>query len=271
MNSDNFVLPPLMRFFNWTQVIVLTIAASIFFLPDLIRPFWPWAIAPFNAGYVGAVYVASLVPALLMTLSSRWSPARIVISMLFVFTVIVLAITFLHLDQFNFLEPIAWGWIFFYTILPINCAYHLWLFRKESPAEAYPTSERWRYFLFLFAALIGLYGLALIIAPIPASAFWPWPIDAFHGQMYSSTFITVAVGCYLIARQAASAEWKTLGLTLMAVGVCSILGILMVNGTVPLDRKVNWSLTGTWVWFAFMATIATTGMMMFINSNRKVS
>jgi hypothetical protein len=247
---------------------LLAMAGSIFFLPNVVRPYWPWTIAPFNAGFVGAVYLGALTATLFMIFYNRWAPARIVISMIFAFTIIILGVILTHLDQFNFQNPVTWGWIFFYIALPINCAYYLWLYRNTPPENAYPTGDGWRYFLMAFAGLLGIYGLALLITPTTASAFWPWLIDAFHGQTYSSTFVTIAVGSYLIARQAASAEWKTLGITVIVVGAASILGLLLVNGTVPLERKVNWALPGTWVWLVFMTGIIITGIAMFLQSRK---
>ncbi|MBC7878515.1 MAG: hypothetical protein H7Y59_15195 [Anaerolineales bacterium] len=267
-SSNNPILPALLRVFNWTEAMLLLIAGSVFFLPDLVRPHWPWVIAPFNAGFVGAVYLGSFTATALMVLHNRWAPARIVLPMIFVFTTIVLGIILFNLDKFDFQNPVTFVWILFYIALPINSAYHLWLLRDLAPANAHPTNERWRYFLFAFAALLGLYGLTLIVAPVAASAFWPWPIDAFHGQMYSGAFITMAVGSYLIARKAASVEWQTLGLTLIVIAATSIVGLVWVNATVPLDKKVNWALSGTWAWLILIAVIGATGVAMFSHSRQ---
>jgi len=267
-NPTNPSLPPLLQTINWTEAILLLIASSVFFFPDQVRPYWPWVIAPFNAGFVGAVYLGAFTATALMIFHNRWAPARIVLPMIFIFTAIILGLTLWHIDQFDLQNPATWGWIVFYTILPLNSAYHLWHFRNLPPADAHSTSTRWRYFLYGFAALLGLYGLALIIAPVTASAFWPWSIDSFHGQMYSGAFFTVAVGAYLIAREAASAEWQTLGLTLIVIAAGSLLGLLLVNAGVPLEKKINWTLSGTWLWVALIALLGTVGTAMFSHSRQ---
>lgn len=264
----NPILPSFLHTSNWMIAILLLIAGSIFFIPGLVRPYWPWVIAPFNAGFVGAIYLGAFTATAFMIRYNRWAPARIVLPMIFIFTAIVLGIILSHLDKFNFQNPITWVWIFAYIALPIHSAYHIWLFRNLAPADALLTSKRWRYFLLTFTALLSLYGLALIILPATASAFWPWPIDDFHGRTYSCTFITMAAGSYLITRKAASAEWQTLGLTLIVISAAAILGLFIVNAGVPLDKKVNWALPGTWAWMIFMTAIGATGIAMLYQANK---
>ena len=269
-NSNNPILPPFLQVFNWTEAILLLIAGSVFFLPELIRPHWPWVIAPFNARFVGAVYLGAFTATAIMIIHNRWTPARVVLSMIFVFTAMVLGVTLLHLDKFNLQNPATWGWIIFYIALPLNSAYHLWLFRNLLPTSAPPTNERWRYFLIMFAVLLGIYGLALLVIPTTASAFWPWPIDAFHGQIYSGTFITIAVGSYMIAHKARSAEWQALGLTMAVIAIGSIVGLLLTNAVVPLEKKVNWALPGTWLWMAIITIIGTVGATVFSHSRQNI-
>lgn len=271
MNTSptNPSISSLLRAITWVEVLVLIVAGGgLFFLPDLARAQWPWIIAPFNGRFVGTVYLGSFVSAALMAFHGRWSPGRIVLPMIFIFTSIVLGVSFVHLDQFDFQKWQPWIWFLLYIVLPINSAYHLWLYRERQPADAFPTPDRWRVFFFALVALFGVYGLALLISPAASSAFWPWPIDDFHGQMYSVTFITPAVGLFLIARRASSLEWKTLGLTLLVIGACSIIGLLLVDRVVPPEKRVNWALTGTWMWTMLMALYGGAGAaMIFRKSN----
>jgi hypothetical protein len=261
--AENFTLSVLLRALTWVEVLVLILAGGgLFFLPKLAATHWPWIIAPFNGRFVGAVYLGSFVSAAFMAARGRWSPGRIVLPMIFVFTSIVLGVSLLHLDKFDFQRWQPWIWFLLYAVLPINSAYHMWLYRNREPAESYVTPKNWGTFLFTLTLLLTLYGAALLIVPTTASAFWPWPIDAFHGQMYSVVFITSAVGCYLIARRASMLEWQTLGLTLLVIGACSIIGLFLADAIVPLEKKVNWAETGTWVWSIFMLMIGGAGAAM---------
>lgn len=270
LDSVNPPISNLLRGITWLEVLVLIVTGGgLFFLPALAREQWPWVIAPFNGRFVGTVYLGSFVSAGLMAFYGRWSPGRIVLPMIFIFTTIVLGVSLFHLDQFDLQKWQPWIWFLLYVILPINSAYHLWLYRAWAPAQSAPTPAMWRNYALGLSALFGLYGLALLIAPTAASAFWPWPIDAFHGQMYSVVFITPAVGIFLVTRQASSLEWKTLGLTLLVIGACAIIGLFLVDAVVPPEKKVNWAYSGTWGWMALMTLYGVSGAVMILRSGGK--
>ncbi len=270
LDSANPPISNLLRGITWLEVLVLIVTGGgLFFLPALAREQWPWVIAPFNGRFVGTVYLGSFVSAGLMAFYGRWSPGRIVLPMIFIFTTIVLGVSLFHLDQFDLQKWQPWIWFLLYVILPINSAYHLWLYRAWAPAQSATTPAMWRNYALGLSALFGLYGLALLIAPTAASAFWPWPIDAFHGQMYSVVFITPAVGIFLVTRQASSLEWKTLGLTLLVIGACAIIGLFLVDAVVPPEKKVNWAHAGTWGWMALMTLYGVSGAAMILRSGGK--
>ena len=267
--SENLKISTLLRAFTWIEVLVLLMAGGgLFFLPKLAAEQWPWVIAPFNGRFVGAIYLGSYVSALFMAFHGRWSPGRIVLPMIFVFTSIVLVVSLLHLDKFDFQRWQVWVWFLLYAALPINSAYHLWLYRNRKSAEGHVTPKIWRAFLLALTLFLTAHGIALLIIPAISSAFWPWPIDAFHGQMYSVLFITSAVGCYLITRGGSALEWQTLGLTLLTIGVCSIIGLFLVDAVVPLAKKVNFGLSGTWVWLAIMSAIGGSGLTMMLAARK---
>lgn len=270
LDSANPPISSLLRSITWLEVLVLIVTGGgLFFLPALAREQWPWVIAPFNGRFVGTVYLGSFVSAGFMAFYGRWSPGRIVLPMIFIFTTIVLGVSLFHLDQFDLQRWQPWIWFLLYVVLPLNSAYHLWLYRAWAPAESTPTPATWRNYALGLSALFGLYGLALLIAPTAVSAFWPWPIDAFHGQMYSVVFITPAIGIFLITRQASKLEWKTLGLTLLVIGACAIIGLLLVDAVVPPEKKVNWAIAETWIWMALMTLYGASGAAMILRSDGK--
>ena len=269
LNSANPPISSLLRGITWLEVLVLIVTGGgLFFLPDLAREQWPWAIAPFNGRFVGTVYLGSFVSAMLMAFHGRWSPGRIVLPMIFIFTTIVLGVSFLHLDQFDLQRWQPWSWFLLYIVLPINSAYHLWLYRDRQSADSFSTPSHWRGSFLMLSVLFGVYGLALLFFPTASSAFWPWPIDGFHGQMYSVVFITPAIGLFLIASRASSLEWKTLGLTQLVIGACAIIGLFLVDAVVPPEKKVNWALAGTWLWLLIIAVYGGVRVSMLFRAGR---
>jgi hypothetical protein len=154
-----------------------------------------------------------------------------------------------------------------YGILPINAGYHLWLYRNLPPADSTQPTATGRIILTAQSILLGLFGLALLIAPSFAKTFWSWEIDEFHAQLYSVTFITPAVGAFILAKAASKTEWLTMGLTQGVLGLFPIIGVILVDATA---KRVNWSLAGTWIWMALFAAIFIVSLWMIKVSQQKI-
>jgi hypothetical protein len=113
------------------------------------------------------------------------------------------------------------------------------------------------------ATAYGAYGIALLVAPETFTDFWPWEVDAFHGRLYSAIFITVAVATLAISRVASSIEVLLVGLTFLAGGVFTILGLVIVDGS---EDTVDWSALGTWVWIGVFALLLAGGLALTLRS-----
>jgi hypothetical protein len=48
------------------------------------------------------------------------------------------------------------------------------------------------------------------LTPWVVSSFWPWRLDAFHAQLYSVTFLTPAVGAWVLLRGTTSEDQREL-------------------------------------------------------------
>lgn len=259
-------ISPLLRGLTIIEVVVLVAAGGgLFFLTDLARAQWMWEIPPFNARFVGAVYLTSMVAVAMMLVSGRWAPARLVLPMLFTFTFVVLLMTLLHLDRFLFDRWSTWGWMVLYTVLPINSAYHIWLYRRWPPADPTPVPSAWRWILRALGAALGAYGLIQFFAPEAVSGFWPWSIDAFHGQMYSANLLTAAIGAIVLSSVAAPIEYLTLGIVYTVLGFFSILGLVWVDAS---TRSVDWAAPGTWIWVGTFAVLLIVGLGLMIRARR---
>lgn len=265
-STENPPLTPLLRAMTFIEVLVLiTAGGGLFFLTDLTRAQWPWNIRPFNAHFVGAVYLASLMSVAIMFINGRWVAARLVLPMLFTFTSIVFVMSLLKLDTFLYDRWTTWVWFILYLVLPLNAAYHLWLYRRLLSVEPTPPQPWVRYALLIMGSVMGAYGLVQFFAPEAASAFWPWKIDAFHGQMYSATFVTAAVGAFVLSlRATAPIEYFTLGLTYGILGFFCILGLVIVDASA---HAVDWGAAGTWLWVVAFALTLIVGLVLLWQSH----
>ena len=157
--------------------VVLVAAAGLFFLPELSAKLWAWEIPPFNSRFVGAVYFSAVLPLIVFWQSARWTPGRLVLWMIFVFTGLIMATMIIHWDSFIWSRVSSYGFWFLYIFLPINSAIFLYKSRAEKLTGGLEISNVWKIILFVFSLLFGIYGLGLIFAPESFTGFWPWPVD----------------------------------------------------------------------------------------------
>lgn len=232
--------------------LLLAAFTGMFVLPTIGRAVWPWDIAPFNAAFIGAVYGGSAMAALMPVLRQRWYPARIVLTMVFFFAAYVLVISFVYLERFNFSRFATWMWFFFYILLPVNAGYFLWRNRGWEQLANNHLSDGWKVGLMVVGGVLLAYALAMLVAPLAATAFWPWAIDEFHGRMYASIFLGLGVGSLLVARGAPAVEHQALALGGSVFAISAILGLVIIDSQ---QDRIDWSAAGTWGWIAICAAV----------------
>ena len=256
-NPNNPALPNGLRAFSIAVIVVLLVGAGLFFIPNAVKPRWPWPLLPFNARFLGSFYIAEMVAMVALLWWNRWSPARVVLVMAFVFTLVVTVTSFLHLGLFSFGRKSPWIWFIVYIGSALVSGLALWSRRNEAPVPPVVSGPDWTMRMRIEAALFGVYGLGLLLLPEFSGSFWPWKIDAFHAQTYSAIFLTGAAGLWLLARGAPREELITVGGAQLALGALPIIGLIITDAAV---KRVDWSAIGTWVWIAVFAAIAITGL-----------
>jgi hypothetical protein len=262
-------LPTFLRLVTWVECAVVFAAAAVSLIsPALFNRLWAWAPPPFNARYVGAVYFAALVPLLIMAVVGRWAPGRIVLWMIFTFTTSIMIVMFFHYGEFEWGRWATWAFWFLYLFLPITSAYFLYRLRGWPPSLTRQLSSQWSGLLTVAAVLLGLYGLALLAVPEVATSFWPWSVDAFHGRIYAATFVTPAVGAWLIRRRGARWDYITLGLTLATLGFFAIVGTVWTSATVPPERQVIYAAAGTIAFMLMNLAVLTAGAAIALRGGR---
>ncbi|MBW4635018.1 MAG: hypothetical protein KME30_24895 [Iphinoe sp. HA4291-MV1] len=267
LQRNNPRITPVLQIVTGAEVFILSVAGVVLFcLPELSRYRWVWQITPFNSHFLGAVYLTALVPTVMLVVVRRRKAARMVLPMQLTFTTILLLVSLLYLENFNFQRRITWGWFLLYTIIPLTSAYHLWLYRRLPPIESTFVSPRWRFFLRVQGILLTLYGVGLLLVPSTFTAFWLWKVDNFHSQMYSSVFLTLAIGAFLLSRVALYLELFTLGLTELVLGLLEILGVAIADAKL---HKVNWFIPGTWLWISIFAILFISGVAMIWQSCKR--
>lgn len=253
-------IPGFLRAYTIFELIVL-VAAGIGAMAAqaLLRPIWPWDIAPFNLAFIGAIYLASVIPIGMLAVGGKWKLARLILPMLLAFTGLALIATLINLGRFHFERPTTWAWFFLYITLPVNAAAHLWLYRGAAETGKVSLPDGWRNYLIAQSAVVGIYGLAQFIAPAAASGFWPWAIDAFHGQIYSGAFASLAIGGLLVVRGVSRAAITALAISQIGIAALAIGGLLLIDAGA---HRVDWGAIGTWGWIGGFVVLGIAGLGM---------
>lgn len=231
--------------------VVLMGAVLLYLFPKLAEQLWAWSIPPFNSRFVGAIYFAAYIPLLIFWFNPRWTPGRFILWLIFVFTTLVMLVMFVHWQSFAW-DRLSTYLIFWplYIFLPINSAVFLVKSREIQISSPVTMPTLWKFILLSIAVAGTGYGLGLLITPEALTGFWPWKVDAFHGRIYASAFLTPAAGAWiLLRRQGAASEYLTFGLNLLTGGFLPALGILLTNFNVPPERQIDYNTPGTWIFF----------------------
>jgi heme/copper-type cytochrome/quinol oxidase subunit 4 len=258
-NTGNPIIAPLLRAVYILIAVVVIAGASLFFVPGLMVPRWPWPLAPFNTSFLGTIYVVELVAVTIAVINNRWSPARLVLPISFTFALVITAVSFFYLGRFDTQKWSTYVWFVLYIVGIAVFGYYLWFYRNQPPAETVPVPPAWRTYFMVEGVVYGLYGIGLVALPDTFSAFWPWKIDDFHARLYSAIFIGLAVGMLTLVRAASSMELITMGLTQGILAVFGILGLIIVDASA---HRVDWSAPGTWLWIAGLGVLIVAGLGM---------
>jgi len=171
------------------------------------------------------------------------------------FTAVILLVTILSIPMFNWTRVTTYIWYGAYGVSVITLAATL-LYEPIPLAPALPTSPLRRLLLVSQGVLLLAYGGALLLAPQPASAFWPWQIGSFDARLYSALFFSGGVGAVLLARRASTDEILLLGVTELCLGVLVPLGLLTVDLNQP---RIAWLSPGTLLWPGIFALLSVSG------------
>jgi hypothetical protein len=86
----------------------LLLAASLFFLPDLVAPAWPWQLTPLTARALSAWYGTAGVIALVLGTEASWSGWRRGIETGMITLGLILVGTALAWSEFDLGRPLTW-------------------------------------------------------------------------------------------------------------------------------------------------------------------
>lgn len=225
-------------------VLVFLAGVVLFVQPLRTETRFAWTIAsPMTAVFLGAAYWSAVGLEVAGALAPRWAGARVAVPAVLVFTTLTLVVTLVHLDLFHLgtehasvTRAVTWAWIAVYAAVPVLLG-AAWLIQARAHAEVPPARglpAPLAALLVLIAAVLGVLGVALLLAPGRADAAWPWTLTPLTGR---------ATGAWLVGLALAAGHARLVddAPSLLPVGVTGVLfGVLQTTALLRYGDELAW-------------------------------
>ena len=94
---------------------------QLFVLSEYTDRFFAWTIdVPLTAAFLGASYWGSFALVLVASRQQAWARARIAVPGVWLFTVLTLIATLIHIDLFRMDSVFGWAWLVVYVVVPVG-------------------------------------------------------------------------------------------------------------------------------------------------------
>ena len=138
--------PSFRAYFALVGLFALWVGAWGYFVPAEVVRALPWPVPALHARFIAAIYLAGLLAMLLALAAKTLAEVRIPIALAAIWTGMLLLVSMLHLDAFDFAKPQVWFWMGAYAVFPLWGA---WLYfgsgaGADGDTRVRPTRRWWR-------------------------------------------------------------------------------------------------------------------------------
>ena len=209
------------------------------FAPASIHLMLPLRVMPLGARFVAALYLAAALGVIISAFVRDPGDAAIFVIGFGLATGLLLIQTLIHWEQYS-VNGVYYGWVGIYIIDPI-LAFLIVVTLRHQFVQRFVRHQLTSLFI-IQGVILGSVGLLLLLTPEFASAIWPWKISPLVGQLYSSFFLTFAVGALL-----AAAESRTAAIRNFTITSLGLMILVLVSSLLHLPAfKPN---VAAWLWF----------------------
>jgi hypothetical protein len=261
-------LKPLVPGMRWllfaASVLVLLAGLQLFVFTERTGTFFAWTIAnPLAAAFLGAGYWASVSIEALAGRQRVWANARIAAPTVFVFTVLTLVATLLHLGQLHLgaqfpatTRIVTMAWIAIYVLVPALLLV-VFAVQARTPGVDPPRSAPLPAWMLVLLGAQGVLllgaGIALFAAPGPAAAMWPWKLTPLLAQASGAWLISLGVAAVHAIRERDARRLRP-----AAVGYI-LLTVLQAIALVRFPDRFAWGSTSGVIYLIFLGTMLLVG------------
>lgn len=247
------------------SVLVFIIGIPLFLLSGQTERYFAWTISvPLTAAFLGAGYWSSFFIEFVASRERAWANSRVAVPAVFVFTLLTLVATLIHIDLFHLGSSFAgitqigtWTWMAVYVSVPLLLA-GLWIIQLRlpggDPPRRTPMSGRVRLAIYLLTAGMLAVGAALFVAPLVAGVLWPWELTPLTGRAVGAWLIGLGVAA---AHAAWERDWRRV---LPASAMFAVFGVLELVVLFRFLGEVAWSGAQAWVYLLFLLSMLAVGL-----------
>jgi hypothetical protein len=250
----------LARLAVWPLVLLSGIfGPMLFLLPHLTDRIWSWPIQPpMSAVALGAGYIFGAIAFATLLLRNQWHALSVALMTAWVFSIVQLAATLIHLDRF-FVGTMRFDvWFVIYVALPILLPV-IWFFNRRYAAPRRPDELVFiwpaRIALLLAGLLLLAFGVFMFVYPPGAAAVWPWLLTPLMARVLSGWVMFLGLAACLIFFEPRYSAYRSAlpGFIIWALA-------LLVGSLLHLDN-FNFQRPAAWLWFlAVLGLIASTAL-----------
>ena len=236
--------------------VISLLGLSLFVLPTETDRLFAWTInTPLTAAFLGASYWAATVLALTSAAERDWARGRAFAPAYLIAGVLLLWVTFVHLDQFHMDAITGWAWLVLYAIFPPGIVILLVRQRRMpgvEPARTRPMPPAVRAILGVQGAVMALAGAALTALPEDLGGFWPWQLTALPGRAIGVFVLAQGV---LVLTACREGDW---GRVRPAMAQYLLLGVLQLVAVLRFSDTLDWGSPGAGLYLAFLISVLLT-------------
>ena len=249
------VLPAMRGLLGAFAVLTALGTGSLFVLAGTTEKTFAWTIQPpLTAAFLGSGYAAGFVLVVLSLRASRWADVRVPVLTIFVFVVLTLVATLLHIDKLHFdgafatrgalAKGAAWFWLAVYVVLPVAMLVLLVL-QERAPGKdrpgRHPVPPVLRAALGGESVVLFVVGTALYAVPTTATTLWPWPLTPFTARVTAAWLLAFGLATALAAIAGDLHRLRTATIAYTLFGVLVLASVLRFPDTVAWGRPVAWA------------------------------
>lgn len=253
-------------------LLTLLAVVVLYLRPGDTDRYFAWTILPpLTAAFLGAGYAAGCVLVLLSLRAGDWAGTRGPIATIWVFALLTLVATLLHLDPFHLDSAralprfAAWFWLAVYVTVPVVM---LALFavqerRFDATLGRGVAMPRWLAGVLLAqGALMLVIGVLLYAVPGSAGTLWPWQLSDLTARAVAAWLVAFAVAAFLAVKDGDLARLSIPALAYGLFGALELLALLRYRDEPRWDEPV------AWCYAAAAAVVTATGAAGWVLARR---